>query len=314
MGDVTEKLRTHFANVAPGKRIRLVGPDFAPDSWVLRVDGSSVSVAVPVISNKRFDEVFNKIRIHTVQGDQTGTSPPMVYLTCLDYSQRETFATVASHFLAAEYRGLVSADPVRWWNQWKELLGNTVHAEQPYTVLAELVVLQKLFEIAIPELDWAGPNSATHDITSSILDVEVKSTLMKTDSTVTISSPHQLRVFDSRPLFLFHVRLEPGFQGESIDSIRDQIVATDKITSDRLDAQLSRAGLPPGRHARRVKYEILSVEIYPVTSSFPKLESGDFVGGQPPRGVSVSSYQVDLAFAVEKWSLRDGIEKLIAMI
>jgi hypothetical protein len=314
MGDSIDDLRTHFANVAPGKRFSLDGTGFPPESWVLRLDTASVSVAVPALSDIPFDEAFNKIRIHTGQFVQSGESTPMVFLTCLDYAQREPFATVAGHFLAAEHRDLVSTSPEQWWGQWKELLGNAVHAEEPYAVLAELIVLQHLSGLSLPDLDWAGPNSATHDITSACFDVEVKSTVMKSDSTVTISSAHQLHVFDSRPLFLFHVRLERSFQGHSIDSTRDLIVEADGIRPDRLDAQISRAGLPPGRHARTVKYDILSIDIYPVTSDFPRLKNADFKGENPPAGIVVSSYQLDLTHAPQRWTLEDGIRRLAAMV
>lgn len=100
-------------------------------------------------------------------------------------------------------------------------MGNRRSEKTGYNVIAEMLALKSICE-SDKTVKWASEHMGNHDLESDFVSIEVKSTIKKSDTNVTISSQHQLK--SERPLFLYFCRLEESAQGVSINNVKNMLV------------------------------------------------------------------------------------------
>ena len=86
-----------------------------------------------------------------------------------------------------QFRKEIIKSPVKWWREWKDLLGNRNVDDRVYDVLGELCVLNQLLAKG-EDASWNGPSCASYDIETEIRFVEVKSSIVRDRKEITISS------------------------------------------------------------------------------------------------------------------------------
>ena len=89
----------------------------------------------------------------------------------------------------------------------EDITWNVMSDKNPYDVLGELLVLEKMFKSG-KEPVWSGVEHGTHDIETDTCSIEVKSTTQRYGYEVTINSVYQMHSADRKPLFLDFLRFE----------------------------------------------------------------------------------------------------------
>ncbi len=169
-------------------------------------------------------------------------------------------------------------------------MGNAIHDKAPYSVLCEMVVLDYVRSFD-PSAEWIAAISGTHDIESESHSYEVKSTIKRYGSSITVSSQYQL--LTPKPLDLFFLRVEESPTGISINDMKLELV-NKGYNESKLEGQLLKAGYELGASARNKKYSILEKRVYKVDDEFPKITEKTFKGDVAPKGISQITYVVDL--------------------
>lgn len=172
-------------------------------------------------------------------------------------------------------------NPIGWWEKWKELLGNSIYEKKPYSIIAEMLVLNELYKTD-KSAKWTGVLGATHDIETDGSSYEVKSTIKRYGATVTISSQYQLD--STKKLQLYFCRLEKSKSGISINDLVNSLVLNG-YDSEKLEKQLHKLGYEYGTNVREEKYKILEKRKYNVDDKFPKITNLSFKNDKFPESV-----------------------------
>lgn len=287
-----EEIRKYFAFKNRGaQRLATLNEPFT--AWYVCLD-DGYGVAIPYTSEEDLSEYFSSVKLKTCTLTIDGSDIDVLFLSCFSDELKYEFAAFCAEFVDPGDKGTtryeIIKDPVKWWKRWRELLGNTVTEHQSYSVIGELMTWEQLIKDgAMPE--WKGPEASSHDIECNDFSVEVKSTLKKSDSIITISSQHQL--YSEKKLFLYFCRFEKSKEGVSIN---DMVERLQKLGCDQyeMEKKLEHLGLEKGRSIRKEKYKILEKRKYIVDENFPKIIKSSFKDGQFPAGVVKLQYGVDL--------------------
>lgn len=289
--ELLEEIKQFFASSYGAAALTSL-PDEYPAYGIRK--GNDFGVAVRWDRDEPVSEHFSTAHLHTEKAYLPGESIQLLMLTMDVEEYRNEFACVCAQFVDpgkdGEERKKLIEDPVRWWNNWKNLLGNVVSNKPPYSVLCELVVLNHVRSFD-PAAEWTASTAGTHDIESANHSYEVKSTIKRYGSTVTISGHFQL--LTPKPLDLYFIRIEESPTGICINDVRDELVKNG-YDQTKLEKQLSRAGHELGASTRNKKYAILEKRVYVVDDSFPKITEKSFKGDAFPNGVSQIQYTIDL--------------------
>ena len=266
------------------------------EAWVFREDGR-FGVAVPLVTNLRILEFFAGAKLGTVERDVGGHVRTLLRLDSGCEALRNEFAVVCAQFIDlginGQERAALTADPLAWWNRWRQLLGNANRNRQAYSALGELLSLERLRLQGI-DARWIGPQQGSVDIEATGALYEVKSTLSRYGSVIHIAGQFQLNRAKHVPLHLIHQRFEPSTVGDSIDSVVLRLVAYG-MAVEELEALLARDGLHAGGAARAETYRLLESSIYAVNDEFPCITPSSFLAGVIPAGIVSIEYDVDLS-------------------
>jgi hypothetical protein len=288
-------IRAELAAIAPNYQVPIPGfPPTAP-AWAMRGDAqtSAVFFCLHVQLNPTAYEEFANIRLETKDIHVNGALRNCLLLVCLDHSQREKFSLICDDFLDPAKRNQIAQNPAQWWSEWSELLGNSVSEQCPHSVLGELMVWNRMFQIN-QVMSWSGPDSASHDLVGTHFDIEVKSTIQRYGKRVTISGEHQLAVANGKRLFLVFMRFEDGVGNNSINSLKADLLQRGASGVD-IENKLDKMKYQSGKSTRSKTYMLHDAEVYEVTNAFPSITPANFIGGVTPRGIEQIKYEIDLS-------------------
>ena len=180
------------------------------------------------------------------------------------------------------FRKEIINSPLKWWREWKELLGNRSVDDRVYDVLGELCVLNKLFAMG-EEANWNGPSGASYDIETDKRFVEVKSSIVINRKEITISNHFQLNP-PGKPLDVVFCQFEPSVNsGVSINRIIDEL-NTRGINVSYINQKLKELGFEEGK-VLAIRLYIARYAIY-CRHCFPRITPASFIGGVIPAGIS----------------------------
>lgn len=220
---IIEEIRLHFATFTDGLRKLDSVPSEYP-AYTIRYNGE-YGVVIDYDYEKDICEESTNAMISTRKISLAGGQKKCLLLTCYDEEYRNEFALLCETFVTpgegGALRDVLLSDPLAWWDRWIGLLGNRKTKKRCYDIIAEMVVLYKLFSLDKTCI-WAAQERGSHDIESKTASYEVKSTIKKSDLCVTISSQHQL--FGEKDLFLAFVRLEKSYEGISINDMEKKLI------------------------------------------------------------------------------------------
>ena len=294
--DLVFEIQRGFANIPIGKykEIPLAG---ACSVWVYRTD-NGYGVAVDMPNETKVSERFATARMYTTTVNVDGIRHFFLVLENTVELFRNEFAAVCAQFSEPGLNGLARAElclsPSEWWARWKMLLGNSVREKTTHGVLGELLVYLTLLK-SNSSVVWQGPTQKSHDIETEAADYEVKSTIARYGTSITISSQYQLEVQEGKSLNLLFCRFEQvETGGMSINMLASDITANG-IDGYGFERKLAGLGFEEGCSARDELF-ILHDEIraYIVDDVFPKITGKSFAGGMMPERIIQLTYQIDL--------------------
>lgn len=275
--------------------------------------GARFGIFVPAaVPPDYFEDKLNSMAIRS--GEINGRSG--VFISCKVSALKEVFAGECARFLEDDCLQRIIEDPFSWWNELKALYGNVLADENHYFVFAEFLVFLMLHD----ECSKSGTEkrvmwkscTATHDIEMSDgSQHEVKSTVRRVASVVTISSKFQMSVDPAHPFFLYFVRLEPE-RNDGV-SIQDLIVRAGTLGCDvdGIDRLLTAQGLPPGSPKRRTRFAILEAKRFDAgTGPFPKLTPQSFRPECENLLAAVENFSYDINLSAVTCPKDDILDKL----
>lgn len=292
-----DEIRLNFAARIEGRRKLKNIPSRYP-AWTFKI-GEDFGVAIENINNINIVEKFANSKIHSTKfEDENGNEVNMIVLTCNREKLRNEFAIMCAYFVDpgrdGETRYELVNTPIKWWEKWKSLVGNAIINKEPYSVLGELMVLEHLIRQG-EQVEWTGADYNIYDIESEDLNYEVKSTIKKYNSEITISSQFQLE--SKKELELYFCRFEECINGESIDTLVERLIKIG-VNKENLEKKLKRLNLEKGSHIRKQRYKMIEKRKYKIDSNFPRITQSSFVDGKIPQSITHIVYTVNL----------DGIE------
>ncbi len=294
---LTEELRNNWSGSPNGMFMNVVSlKNQGFETWTIK-DRTEYGVAVPIDSDEDISEFFSGAHIYTERKVLNGENERnILFLTCDKEDIIEPFSALCAELISpgegGEFRKELEKNPLVWWAQWKELLGNKNVDSRAYDVLGELWVLKYLTEHG-EQAEWNGPNGSTYDIDCNGYFTEVKSTIARSKKQITLSSLFQLDPPQGQPLYLVLCQFESAQDGISIDGLVKDLEGLG-YSSSGLNDKLAKLGLERGKTARKRKYIIHEVTRYKVDDNFPAIRPSSFVGGSKPEGVMSITYTVTL--------------------
>lgn len=290
---LVNEIRLNFAGTKYGLReIEYLSKEYPAWSFKIR---NEYGVAIKNTNKISICENFANCKIkNSIFIDKYGKEMDMLVLSCSIDSFRYQFAIMCAYFIDpgenGEERKKILEKPFQWWDEWRTLVGNTILNKKPYSVLGELLVLEELIKKG-EKVTWTGASSGTYDIESQTSNYEVKSTIKKYESTITINSQYQLE--SEKEMTLYFCRLEKSTSGYSIDSVLESLVSLG-YNRNILEQNLKRMNLENGSSIRKEKYKILEKRKYNINSEFPKITEKSFVNGIIPKSIIHITYTIDL--------------------
>lgn len=293
--NIVEEIRQIFANSMSNSMyfLKKTGTDFP--AWAAVFEDNIYAALIPY-DGKEIREDFANIKFYTDTYWINKKEQRCLILSSPVESTRNEFAAFCAAFVDpgddGELRKALLSDPVRWWKDWKELVGNSIVDKKPYAILGELIMYDYLFSKG-QNPEWGGPKASSHDLLTDSAEYEVKSTLSRYDKVVHISGQFQLQRTRER-LFLYFCRFEQNRNGVSINDYVEKLVDRG-VLREELNAKLQKQGYAKGNSAREEKYYVHEILQYEVNENFPRIIPEMMKEECLPTGISHLSYDVDLS-------------------
>ena len=292
MEKLIDEIKTHFATGMRGlRRIKCLNEWGA---FTYRQNGE-FGLAIKFDSEKDVYEEANEVVLYTTNLTIGQETERYLMLACCDEQYRNKFAELSRDFVEpgenGEARKILLGDPYTWWNNWVGLLGDRKTNRKCYDTIAEMLALDYLYSNDNSTV-WMASEAGTHDIETNTNSFEVKSTIKKSETTVSISSQHQLE--SSNQLYLIYFRMEKSLSGYSINDVAASLVSHGYDVG-LLESQLENRGFKKGSSIRDMKYTVLETRNYTVDSEFPKIVKSSFKNDTFPKNVIKILYTIDLA-------------------
>ncbi len=286
-------LREYYASSMDNKVRGIVGLLDEYPAYVYK-HGQDYGVCIPFNSPIVFSEDFTNAKLRTLELYFNGGKEKVLFLSTSNSLYREQFSIISANFIDpgvnGERRKSIVDDPEKWVLSWVDLLGNTKKNKKSYSIFGELYVLYYLFK-KDKTIRWTGASSGTHDIESNDSSFEVKTTKLKYDNYITVSSHNQL--FSNNSTQLVFVRLEQTPYGISINSLVENLVA-EGYDKENLESGLSKHGLYSTKRERNIKYTVLESKKYNLDKDFPKLNLVDLSTIPKYEHIVKITYSIDL--------------------
>lgn len=292
--DLVSEIRKLFAEVKDNNALSLMTLVTQYPAWVIRKNGW-YGIGIPNISNQTISERFSSVRIWSQTMNIGGEEKNLLLLSSEIEYLRYEFAAVCAEFTDpggdGELRRILTANPTQWWEKWRSLLGNSVQNKLAYSVLGEMLIYKHLLMNG-EAAKWSAIEKSTHDIETNSRSYEVKSTIKRYESSVTINSQYQLKK-PADGLYLCFCRFEESLAGKSIEDMANEIAALGD-SYDQINIALEKMGFEKGSSARNKKYKLHEARKYEVNEKFPQITTDSFVDGKMPDGIVKLVYEVDL--------------------
>lgn len=296
--NLLEVIRNHFLILSNIGNRPIQG---VPDAWSFKTLGSyGVFILNP--NDIKIMEKFMSIDVYNDLEFVDGQEVNVLKMGCTDESMRNEFAGICNLFIEmgidSENRTLLQNEPVKWTTKYEQMLGNTIRKKMVHDVLAELLVLEYFEFNKIPN-SWRGPDSSTKDFDLFEYYVDVKSTKMRIDSKISISSQYQLQ--SDKPMKIYFCRLETMESGETINKVAARLENLG-YNGLKLENKLSALGFPANSKERDIGFDILEKKVYAVDEGFPAITPHSFKNDRLPDNVLSISYTIDLSnINFENW-------------
>lgn len=272
-------LSLHASNFYPVESMPITAP-----AWIIKIN-NEYAVGVEVNSDIKVNEKFSNVFYYTKEFSINNNFKYLLVLSTISNNLRNEFAGVAAMFLEPGEndfkRREIIAEPLSWWEKWKDLLGNKNVDNTIQGVLGELIFFYYLKQRYLDKVsldNWTGPNSGSQDFILDNEKFEIKSTLIKYNDIITVSSQFQLNKKTDNTLVF--VRLEEtneynnSSNSFSINSIMKDIEKLGVNYGD-INTMIDNLGFKEHSQDRSKKFELLEMRSYPINEDFPIISIHD---------------------------------------
>jgi hypothetical protein len=258
--------------------------------WIVKIDGMQ-GVAIEIPADKHVNEQFASISYYTKEYVLGGEDRNLLMLVSDHPNLHDDFAIICAGFLEkvldAESYQEIQQNPISWWRAMKELMGNANIEKAAYSVLAELLSYYYLLKQE-KEVSWVGPFGGSVDFSCKDGSYEVKSTVNRYGSQITINSQYQLKAN-----YLLFYRFEPDEFGISIQDMVTKLVKLG-VEESEIERALEKLKYSIGSEVRTKSYRLQEVMKYEIDENFPKIVPESFIDGQLPNHISGLVYKINL--------------------
>jgi len=259
------------------------------DGYLVR-SPNEYQIAIPFDREGDFSDDFVGIHMNSGDLEYAGEKIHVLYLHASDTLDIIKLVPIAEQFIWVSSRSQILDDPYGWFDEWRKIFGDSVKKQSVSDVVAEMVAFREIRKID-PTVKWMGPKGGSQDIVGKDHLYEVKSTTTKSGTKVFINSAIQL--MGNKPESLVFVRLEYKPYGETIESIKEDLLASG-YPEEEVEANLARKGILKGSKYRKIGYEIIEILSYDVTPDiFPKITLSDLNEKAPLN--NIIDYQLTLS-------------------
>ena len=261
-------------------------------AYIVKVE-DMIGVAVPVEKDLVINERFNKVFISNFLFGIDGVITKAIYLYTKEPEMSEKYASLCMNFISSNSRETILSNPIDWYNEWRELLGDSKRNKMVYDFIGEMAVLLELQKRGeMPT--WNSMTKGTFDITTNNSIYEVKSSIVKSFDSITIHNQFQLDIVGlNKNLFISYVKLEENNAGESIDSLANKL-AEAGFDKTSLEDYLSQNGYYVGKNDRYKQFIIHEIRLYKVDENFPFITKDSFINKKMPDNVVKLEYTLSL--------------------
>lgn len=262
-------------------------------------DSKSYGVGVINENSVLIDESLANVEIKNINFPTTqGETLNFIILTSTLKTHKNEFASFCAQFVELGKnkinRNLILEKPLNWWNSWKELIGNKIVKIAPYDIIAELLTLEKISNNHT-NVKWSGPTGTTIDIETMTSTFEVKSSIVRYENEVTISSHLQIQQStETRKNFLVFMKVEQLEGGHTINSIMSRLKKIEGLEIGSIEEQLHQKGFRLNSSSRNTPYVVHETRIYDINENFPKITLESFKDNKLPNNIKKISYVVSL--------------------
>lgn len=258
--------------------------------WVVKVNGMQ-GIAIEIPSDKQVNEKFANISYFTRNYVIDGVEYHLLLLLSNSPNLYDDFVFICAGFLEkaldAEAFQEIQETPISWWHAMKELIGNANIEKAAYSVLAELMSYYYLFKEK-EKVSWTGPFGGSIDFDCNDGAYEVKSTIARYGSQMTINSQYQLKAN-----YLIFYRFEPSLNGISIQSMVRALVDLG-VEETEIEHALNKLKYAIGSEIRAKTYKVLEVKKYEINENFPKIVPESFKDNKLPQHIVGLTYTLEL--------------------
>lgn len=262
------------------------------NAYVAKVD-DMIGVAIPIEKDVIINEHFNKVYISNFLFKINNVDTKVIFLYTKETKMLEKYASICMNFISKESRDVLENNPIEWYNEWRELLGDSKSKKMVYDYIGEMAVLLELQKRGKAPV-WNSIKKGTFDITIEDSIYEVKTSKVKSFDSVTIHNQFQLDTEGlNKKLYIAYVKVEENNAGESIDSLANKLIESG-FDKNVLEDYLADNGFYIGKKDRYTKYIIHEKRLYLVDDSFPFITKESFVGKKIPKNIIKYEYTVSL--------------------
>ncbi len=261
-------------------------------AYVVKVE-NMIGVAIPVEKDIIINERFNKVFISNFLFSINGVTTKVIFLYTKEHEMSEKYAALCMNFISYNSRDIILNNPIEWYNEWRDLLGDSKRNKMVYDFIGEMSVLFELQKRGDNPI-WNSMTKGTFDITTCNSIYEVKTSIVKSFDSITIHNQFQLDIEGlNKQLYITYVKVEENNAGESIDSLANKLVDAgfDKIS---LEDYLIQNGYYHGKNERYKQFIIHEIRLYKVDDNFPFITKKSFINQKMPKNVVKLEYTLSL--------------------
>lgn len=298
-------IRSRFAGMRSNTASEIPGLESPYRAWLVYTN-EKIGAAVPCDSvfEQGFYAQFSEVKIEYVKEMRIGSEKYAVLFLYVVHNEvmREElsdFASICAGFIdpginGEKRRNLVN-NPKDWWFRMRHIVGNRSVDMQIYSIVGELIIYDYLLQQHKNGISWTGNKKSRVDFMTGKETYEVKTTLQRYGSTITVHGQFQLAVMKKDAVQkLEFCRLEENpDKGISVNNLLARLGQHGEDNS-AISNVLTKMGFPPGSLERQKTFSILEIREYDVDSHFPAITNDSFVNGKLPDGIVRIDYSVDL--------------------
>lgn len=281
-----EELITSLNSIKKSKRLDEY------DAYMVKTNdmiGVAIQIDKDIIINERFNKVF--IENYYFEIDDVFTK--VIFLYTKEPRISEKYGALCLNFLSLDNREMIKNNPIEWFCEWRDLLGDSTRKKMIFDFVGEMSVLLKLQKDGKSPV-WNSITKGTFDITTSDNVYEVKTTHCKSCNAITIHSQFQLDTDGiNKDLYIAFVKVEENNAGESIDSLANELIENG-FNKNELEDYLNTNGYYAGKNERYKKFIIHETRLYKVDEKFPSITKDSFVDRKLPNNVIKFEYTLSL--------------------